>query len=235
MKILVVDSSQSQAVVALLQVKEKQFDLLGATKGSTLVSASESLLPLIHQALADANTDLSEVEVFSVGVGPGSFTGLRIGIATMKALAQVSQKKMIGFSSLRAMWHSLESEATSKAVFVNAYQGQVFAGWYEDEHWKEEALTPDHWLAESLIARMQLPVLLFGSGADAYTSKFETRAHIQLVPQIVLTPVGIARATTELVYSRGSSCLSSYKDIHAKYMRPSQADINLAKRLESQK
>jgi len=226
--VLAIDSSEQYSCVAVIEVKEDQCLLKAEKTATTSVSASESLLPLVDEALYASGLALSEIQAFAVGVGPGSFTGIRIGMATAQTLAQVQEKPLIAVSSLKALLFSHNgfdrSDLGQNAVMVNAYQGFVFAGWYNKERqWNEEAIYPNE-----LVESFSHVAEVYGSGADKYHHVFSTQIQTKLVPAVKITPSGLAKATTEKIYTEGSSCLCSYKEIKAKYMRPSQADINLA-------
>jgi tRNA threonylcarbamoyladenosine biosynthesis protein TsaB len=79
--------------------------------------------------LDEAGVALADVDVFGVATGPGSFTGLRIGIATMQGLAFAGEKPLIGISSLDALAH--QAGAARTATWIDAWRGEVYAAVYE--------------------------------------------------------------------------------------------------------
>jgi len=105
MKLLAVDTSQLQAAVCLLDGGR----VLAGHTGSVDVAHSEGLLAHVDALLRGASLRLDQLDGFAAGVGPGSFTGIRIGCATIKALAQVLDKPVVAFSSLRATALSLDA------------------------------------------------------------------------------------------------------------------------------
>jgi tRNA threonylcarbamoyladenosine biosynthesis protein TsaB len=89
------------------------------------------LMALLH----DAGVALDEVDVFAVAVGPGSFTGLRVGIATMQGLAFAGGKPLIGisaFDALAAIAAAMPAAPARVATWVDAWRGEVFAARYEN-------------------------------------------------------------------------------------------------------
>jgi tRNA threonylcarbamoyladenosine biosynthesis protein TsaB len=144
MRVLAFDTSQIQAAVCLVEDGK----LLHGLTGAMSVAHSEALLPLIDRLLKAAGVELGAIDAFAVGVGPGSFTGIRVGCATAKAFAQARRRPVGGFSSLRALSFSKDASGRAEAV-VNAYQGQVFVGCFAPNgEWTEEAAPADAWRSQ---------------------------------------------------------------------------------------
>ena len=110
MKVLAVESTSMAAGAALIQADK----LIGEIRTNHRKTHSEQLLPMIDQLLTLCECPLSEIDVLAVSLGPGSFTGIRIGVATVKGLAQALNKPVVGVNSLEAL-----------AWQANAFQGQV--------------------------------------------------------------------------------------------------------------
>jgi tRNA threonylcarbamoyladenosine biosynthesis protein TsaB len=114
--------------------------------------------------LADAGLSLPAMDAFAVATGPGSFTGLRIGIATMQGLAFASGKPLAGVSAFDALASLARSPRV--ATWVDAWRGEVYAALYENEH---EVAPPvvarPGDLLESLGRR---PTLFIGDGAATF-------------------------------------------------------------------
>ena len=89
----------------------------------------ETLLPLIGAALDHAGLAKEDVELIAVGVGPGSFTGTRIGLATAKGLAHALDRPLVGVSSLRAIARA--APGAWVVPVVDAHKGEVYAAAYE--------------------------------------------------------------------------------------------------------
>ncbi len=99
---------------------------LAKRKGDAKVSHSNSILEDINQCLNDAELKLADVELFACASGPGSFTGLRIGIVTLKALAATLQRPCAGVPTLNAIAHSAGTSNATVAL-LPAGRGEVFA------------------------------------------------------------------------------------------------------------
>ena len=128
MKYLSIDTSTRHSVVALCDEKRfiagasRQFD-----KGRT-----ESVDKLILSCLKKGNMRLGQIDCFGVGVGPGSFTGLRIGLSTMKGFSYAFNKPCLVFSSLDAIAFNADPLRNKKVcVVVDARRGNVYSRFYE--------------------------------------------------------------------------------------------------------
>jgi tRNA threonylcarbamoyladenosine biosynthesis protein TsaB len=100
---------------------------------------SEWLLPAVERVLAEAGIGLEQVELLCVSAGPGSFTGLRVGLTTVKAWAEVYGKPVVAVSRLEAMARSIETTTLFVASSYDAQRGQLFGGLYRntDNRWEK--------------------------------------------------------------------------------------------------
>lgn len=99
---------------------------LATRNGNPEVSQSASLLSDINESLEEAGVSLRDVNLFACASGPGSFTGLRIGIATLKALAASLQRPCVGIPTLQAVAHAARASRATVAL-LPAGRGEVFA------------------------------------------------------------------------------------------------------------
>ena len=103
MKILALDSSAVSASAAVLDDDK----VLGEFFINTKQTHSQTLMPMVQQVLTQTKTSLEEMDLFAVSAGPGSFTGVRIGVACVKGMAFAQNKPCIGVSTLEAMAYPL--------------------------------------------------------------------------------------------------------------------------------
>jgi tRNA threonylcarbamoyladenosine biosynthesis protein TsaB len=125
---LAVDTSEARGSVALLQGGE----VTGVRLHDTTVDYSEWLLPAVAELLSAFSLTMKDIDLLAVATGPGSFTGVRVGLTTVKAWAEVYGKRVVGVSRLEAMAHSFSTSEQSGLVapFYDAQRGQLFAALY---------------------------------------------------------------------------------------------------------
>lgn len=136
MRILSVDTSSETATVALLD-NSTLIDEISLTDQTT---HSEKLLPLISSILNKNKLTIRDIDLFVCGVGPGSFTGLRIGIATVKAFAKIKNVPIMSVSTLDSLaFHSFKKDKSKiqncKYIvsIIDAKNGFVYTGLYKIE------------------------------------------------------------------------------------------------------
>ncbi|MGN0468374.1 MAG: tRNA (adenosine(37)-N6)-threonylcarbamoyltransferase complex dimerization subunit type 1 TsaB [Acutalibacteraceae bacterium] len=139
MKILSVDTSAVCASVAITE-NDKIISLCSTNAGLT---HSRTLLPMIDSVLKNSETKLSDIDALACSVGPGSFTGIRIGIAAIKGLADGLGKKCIAVSTLEALAYNLIGQDVIACSVMDARCSQVYCALFDIEGEKITRLTDD--------------------------------------------------------------------------------------------
>ena len=128
MRILAVDTTTSSGSAALLEDRR----LVGEVAGESGSSHSSRLLGAVDHLLRAASLEVADVDAFAVAAGPGSFTGIRIGLSTVKALSFASGKPVVPVSTLRALALKLvRGGATLVCPVLDAKKGEVYAALFE--------------------------------------------------------------------------------------------------------
>lgn len=165
MLILAFESSAKPASAAL--VKDGQ--LLSQYMQCSALTHSRTLLPMAEDMLKNAELRLSDVDLIAVAHGPGSFTGIRIGVSTVKGLAWAAEKPCVGVSTLEAMaWHGLAVGGYICPV-MDARRSQVYNALFKIENGRPVRMTEDRPIALEELAKevtaLGAPVFLVGDGA----------------------------------------------------------------------
>ncbi len=182
--------------------------------------------------LAHTGIALHDIDVFAVATGPGSFTGLRIGIATMQGLAFAAGKPLVGISGFDAL--ALVAGVPRVAAWVDAWRGEVYAALYGDGH---EVAGPVVSRPEPLLADIQarhaessIPVRFIGDGAGTYRELIErtlgTHARIADPPSPLL-----AGAIARMASGVGRGALAAPHAIRPLYVRRPDAELARAQKI----
>ena len=135
MKLLAIDTARREGSIALLRDSEVVAEVLlgeGPGFGETLFQAIEGLL-------AEHSLALSDLDCYAAATGPGSFTGIRVGLVAAKARAETNRKPIVGVSNLRALASTARGDGVRVPV-LDARRGGLFAGFYAADC---EAIRPD--------------------------------------------------------------------------------------------
>lgn len=192
---------------------------------------AETLVPAIDFLCSQADIGLDEIGLVAVDIGPGLFTGMRVGLATAKALAQALRVPMIGISSLDLLAFPHRRSDRVVVPVVDARKGEVFYAMYRQVPGGLQQVAPPRAapvdeLVADLLARSQ-ETLCVGDGAlryrneirEGYHCEFADEAHPSAAPLVQLAH---ARALREE--------WSNPSEIHPLYLRPPDAEINWAVR-----
>jgi tRNA threonylcarbamoyladenosine biosynthesis protein TsaB len=233
MRVLALDTTTRAGSVAIVDD-----DTVVDERSGDAARTHAERMPAEILALADANrTPLASVDLFAVASGPGSFTGLRIGIATLQGFALVQGRKMIGIPALEALAHCASRDLPAGAcvaAWMDAYRRDVFAALYRvtdapvfdpDRLVEIEAASVDSpastWARWSSLG---LPAVVIGEGAVLYR---EAIASARILP-----PPLLAGAIGRLAvgYARRGGAAIHPSGIHPLYVRRPDAEITRDKK-----
>lgn len=134
MRILAVDTSSNVATAAVMEDNT----LLGEYILNHKKTHSQKIMVMIEQLLADLELTVQDIDLFAASVGPGSFTGLRIGVATVKALAHAAGKRVVSVGTLEALAYNVPHAEHIIVPIMDARRNNVFtASYIWDEGFKE--------------------------------------------------------------------------------------------------
>jgi tRNA threonylcarbamoyladenosine biosynthesis protein TsaB len=237
MKILAVDTSTNVASAAILE-DDVIIGEYNCNKGKT---HSQRLMPMVQHLLETTGLTAGDMDAFAASIGPGSFTGLRIGVTTVKAMAFAAEKPVISVHTLDALAYNIPMLDSLVCPMIDARNNQVFTAIYRFIEDKLERLT-DYMgvhigeLAQQLKG-MEGKVVFLGDAAGMHQDYLSQ----ELGERACMAPANIALAKASSVavlaskaYSRGE--LESCYDMVPFYLRKSQAERereNADKKVES--
>lgn len=230
MKILAVDSSAKSCSAAVLEDNK----VLGSFFINTSLTHSQTLVPMINDVLKNTCIDINDIDAFAVSSGPGSFTGVRIGVSAIKGIAMPLNKPCISVSTLEAMAYNLSEDCIAVCV-MDARCNQVYNALFEikDNTVKrlcdDRALSIDNLLIE--LKELDKKLILVGDGAElCYNSFGKELNNIYLACENIRyqNAVGVA-------FAASNKPLISAEKLLPSYLRLPQAQRELKKRMESKK
>lgn len=235
MRILAIDSSAVTASACIVNDGKIEGEYFVNTKQKH----SRTLMPMVGHLLESTNVKLNEIDLFGVSHGPGSFTGIRIGISCVKGLAMPQNTPCAGVSSLLAMAYNLTSIDGIICSVMDARCGQVYGALFSSDNGTLCRLTQDMACSIETMAaaceKYKKKIFLVGDGAQlCYNKKEFYELGAVLVPEQVQyqRASGVAFAALA-AYTQGETVLP--EQLSPVYLRPAQAQRELAKRLGEQK
>lgn len=229
MKVLALDTSTLTSTCAIISGGK----VLGEYSLNQDMSHSERLIPMIKNILNELGMNISEIDLYGVSTGPGSFTGLRIGAATIKGFAHVFDKPIVGVSTIRGLAYNLPFNNIVVPI-LDARRDRVYTGIYS---WEGEELKtilePDVMNIDILIDKLGEydDVVINGNGIEVYGEKIKKelrdRVRFARLGQNQCRAVSIAELALE---SFKSGKVDNYYDLAPEYLRVSQAERELKER-----
>ena len=194
---------------------------------------STRLVPAIQALLKEARLGLDEIDGLAVSLGPGSFTGLRVGLSAVKGLALAAERPVVGVPTLDALAFNLPFTSYAICPIVDARKGEVYTALYKDaEGGQVEQLTP-YQVLSPLVLLETIPLqktIFLGNGVEVYGELIEERLgakalfappHLRFLRGSTVAEMGLQR------FKRGEQDdISSLVPI---YVRPSDAEIKWTK------
>ena len=229
MKILSLDSSADVGTVALCE-DEKLLAEMTVNTGNT---HSESLLPTVEAVLKITGTDINDIDLFACSTGPGSFTGVRIGVATVKGIAYGKGKPCASVSTLEALAQNLRGFNGIICPVMNARRNQVYNALFECKDEVITRLCPDRAISieelDSELADKNMPIYLCGDGYNITEKGFKATKITPVSYRMRLASAyGVALCAIK-VHNNGETL--SDGSLVPIYLRPSQAERERNERL----
>ena len=230
MKILSLDSSAIVATVALCE-DERLLAEYTLNNGNT---HSETLLPMVESVMKLYGITTDEIDLFAVSSGPGSFTGVRIGAATLKGLAFASDKPCVGVSTLEAIAENLVLHRGLICPVMNARRSQVYTALFRSDGERLERLMPDSAIS---IAELDEALASYGEAVCFAGDGYDVTLPALKKTQAIAVPDRLrhqsAYSVAKVAYRHAlAGETTTDKGLLVTYLRPSQAERTYAEKAE---
>lgn len=231
MKILAVDTSASVATAAVTDDTK----LLGEFSINNKKTHSQKLLPMIRELLSGLELKPADIDIYAASSGPGSFTGLRIGVTTIKAMAYAAQKPVISVPTLDALAYNIPKTQSLICPIMDARNDQVYTAVYTWEGNAQVKLTEYMGiLITELVQQIggkNKNVIFLGDGVEVHKEflQKELKEKCEFAPENLL--LQSSASVAQLAYIKALEGLQeSCFDMVPFYLRKSQAERELEKK-----
>lgn len=235
MLILAVDTATPSAGAALVDNKK----VLNESFINFQKTHSETLMPTIERLLQECSVAVQDLDALAVSSGPGSFTGLRIGMATVKGISLAAAKPVVTLSTLDILASNIAGSDALVCPLLDARKNEIYCGFYESTRifpiaLKEPiACSPEKFIADArelAYTRHIKKIILVGDGYYRYQHFFDTRLKEELlkIPGHLMYP----RAAAAGILAARKAELGDYADVYQMkplYIRLSEAEYRLGK------
>ena len=230
MKILAVECSATPASVAILEDNK----LIASAYANVKLTHSQTLMPMIEGALSSSKTDINEIDGFAISSGPGSFTGIRIGISAVKGLAAVKKTPCVAVSTLISMAQNYSDTDCIVCAVMDARCNQLYNAIFDIENGEitrlcdDRALMCDELLEEikNISQSSDKCVIIVGDGADIFYNAAKDIKNVKKAHPIrqYQNAVGVGFASLD-AFKKGKTL--SPNDLLPFYLRLPQAEREL--------
>ena len=225
MKILALDSSATVASVALCD-GERLLAEYTLNNGNT---HSETILPMIEDLLSKFNMTANDIDLFAASSGPGSFTGVRIGAATLKGLAFGKNKPCAEVSTLEALAQNLVMNHGLICPVMNARRSQVYTALFRSDGEKLTRIMKDSAMSieelDDVLAEYSEPVSFCGDGYGITVSALKKTSFLPVPDRLRHQSAYSVASVAYRQFLEGATV--SDKQFKVTYLRPSQAEREL--------
>lgn len=229
--ILSIETATNCGSVSLTRGVGADFHLLAEYTSQPDITHSRRLLGSIDYIMKGVGVHWSDLDAVAVSTGPGSFTGLRIGMAAAKSIAMARQVSLVGIPTLDALAQTVGVKNKLLCCMLDARKQQVYAGFYRtDESGMAVRLSGPMVIdPHKLFDEIEEPIILVGSGVEAYWDCFKDNQHVERAQDYRTLPramyIGLLAADKLMKGEVLDPVTAS-----PVYVRASEAEVNLKRK-----
>jgi tRNA threonylcarbamoyladenosine biosynthesis protein TsaB len=230
MKILAIETSTMLGGVAIVDEKS---GLVAETKLNVKTTHSERLMTAVHQALTQSELVLDDIDAFAAASGPGSFTGLRIGLSTVKGLSYATGKPMVLVPTLEAFAWNFPYSIYPVCLMLDARRSEVYAAVFQWGPAGFERVMEDVSIRPAdLLSGLKGTVLFAGEGVKIYRDEITVvmKERAVIAPDYKMVPSPSNVASLGLVKALRGEYIEASKAVPF-YIRKSEAEVKWLKKI----
>lgn len=235
MRLLAIDTSSAVASAAILEDNKLVAEYILNNKKTH----SQKIMPMVEELMRDSELEVSDIDIFAAAYGPGSFTGLRIGVATAKALAHAVKKPMVEVSTLEGIAYNALYSSCLLCPIMDARRSQVYNAVYRnDGEVLKEVVAPRAISLEECVNELKLQnekVLFMGDGVAVHMETIKEMMGEQAM--FAKPPFLNQRASSiaQIAYAKAQKgSVVSYLEFAPFYLRKSQAEREREEKLKAE-
>ena len=235
MKILGLESSATSAGVSVVEDGK----VIALETSNTGLTHSQTLMPMVENTLKKADITINDIDFLAISNGPGSFTGVRIGVSAVKGICDPLNKKCVGISTLEAIAKPLENTGVIAVATMDARCNQVYTATFDCLNGEMKRLTEDEAITiDELTERLKTQdkqIVLIGDGANVcYNKMKDVLESISIASPTIRYQCAssVALIAEELILKDENNAIDS-SELVPKYLRLSQAERELKKKQEN--
>lgn len=232
MKILGIETTGSPSSVSLLDGDKN----LGEFTLNSKMNHSETIMPLIKSLLEMLHIAASEVDYIACSGGPGSFTGLRIGASTAKAIGHGLNKKMVMVPTLDALAYNILESSRFIVPVMDARRGQVYTAVYKNETGKGMKRLTEYMAADmqellDTLKKSYGEAVFLGDGIYAYKNAIIEQGHCIAPSNMNMQRAASVAYCAKMLIEEG--CTTDYNNFELMYLRKPQAEREYEEKLKN--
>mgnify|MGYP001361457958 CR=1 FL=1 len=224
MKILGIDTSSPAGSVALLDKNQVVSEsMLGGSQ-----AYSYSILEKVDTILNRTKTKLKDLEGFAITNGPGSFTGLRVGMSLLKGLVMATEKPFVSVNTLDAYAETVEPGSYLICPVLDARKKEVYTALFNSNNYLYQRKTPDQAITPAkLCDQISQPTVFVGNGLEVYKDTFISCLKENYVQNTPMRNLTVAASASLIALRNLKTNLNHNLDsLTINYIRPSEAELN---------
>jgi tRNA threonylcarbamoyladenosine biosynthesis protein TsaB len=225
MKVLAIETA---TIAGSAAVVDDEKGLIGEVRVDVRVAHAERLMPSIQWLMESSRTSVKDIDAFAVSIGPGSFTGLRIGLSTAKGLSYAAKKPLVPVRTLDAFARTMPYCSHMICPMFDARRNEVYAAFYKWEADKCVKIMPEIAISpEELMKLIKGPVVILGDGAKTYREliSLTLRDNALFAPSTNMSPSAATVGEIAIEHIK-QGITTDPVSLTPYYIRKSEAELN---------